>query len=103
VLASRITITRMNSRYSRRDFLKVAAPAAVAVTESLAAPRSAQAAEPPPTYATVFFSEAEWKFINAAVDRLIPPDEHGPGDIEAGVPVFIDRQLEMPCGHGAYF
>jgi hypothetical protein len=27
----------------------------------------------------------------------------GPGGVEAGVPVFIDRQLDLPYGHGAYF
>jgi hypothetical protein len=26
-----------------------------------------------------------------------------PGGIEAGVPEFIDRQMELPYGHGAYF
>ena len=51
----------------------------------------------------VFFSDAEWAFVNAAVDRLIPADAQGPGGVEAGVPVFIDRQLDMPYGHGAYF
>jgi gluconate 2-dehydrogenase gamma chain len=93
----------MSSRYNRRDFLRAAAPAAMAATQGLTLGRDAQAAEPPPKHATVFFSEAEWQFVNAAVDRLIPQDEHGPGGIEAGVPEFIDRQLEMPYGHGAYF
>jgi len=55
------------------------------------------------TYAPTFFTAKEWMFIHAAVDRLIPPDAAGPSAVEAGVPQFIDRQLEAPYGHGAYF
>ncbi len=51
----------------------------------------------------VFFDRAEWRFINAWVDRLIPADATGPGAIEAGVPGFIDRQLAGPYGAGAYW
>jgi gluconate 2-dehydrogenase gamma chain len=47
-----------------------------------------------------FFTEAEGTFINAATARLIPADELGPGAVEAGVPVFIDRQLAGPYGRG---
>ena len=39
----------------------------------------------------------------AAVGRLIPADGAGPGGIEAGVPEFIDRQMELPYGYGSYF
>jgi gluconate 2-dehydrogenase gamma chain len=89
------------SRFNRRDFLKVAAPAAIALTQP-GIPAGSTENTPFP-YAPTFFNVAEWKFINAAVDRLIPADAHGPGGVEAGVPVFIDRQMEMPYGHGAYF
>jgi gluconate 2-dehydrogenase gamma chain len=41
--------------------------------------------------------------VLAAVSRLIPAEGAGPGGIEAGVPEFIDRQMELPYGHGAYF
>ena len=47
-----------------------------------------------------WFTEAEAAFINAAVARLIPADELGPGGVEAGVPTFIDRQLAGPYGRG---
>jgi gluconate 2-dehydrogenase gamma chain len=47
-----------------------------------------------------WFTEAEAAFISAAVGRLIPADELGPGAVEAGVPVFIDRQLAGPYGRG---
>jgi len=47
-----------------------------------------------------WFTEAEAAFVNAAVARLIPADDLGPGGVEAGVPVFIDRQLAGPYGRG---
>ncbi|WP_163208769.1 gluconate 2-dehydrogenase subunit 3 family protein, partial [Citrobacter freundii] len=33
--------------------------------------------------------------------RLIPADERGPGALEAGVPEFIDRQMNTPYATGA--
>ena len=51
-------------------------------------------------YHPVYFHASEWRFLQAAVDRLIPEDEHGPGALKAGVPEFIDRQMETPYGHG---
>ena len=45
--------------------------------------------------------DREWAFINAAVARLIPADELGPGAKEAGVPEFIDRQLNTPYATGS--
>jgi mono/diheme cytochrome c family protein len=91
------------SRFNRRDFLKVAAPAALAATQGIAPAQSREPEDAQPKYMPVFFNDAEWVFVNAAVDRLIPADAQGPGGVEPGVPVFIDRQLDMPYGHGAYF
>jgi gluconate 2-dehydrogenase gamma chain len=51
----------------------------------------------------VFFTPAEAAFIEAAVERLIPNDPVGPGAVEAGVPVFIDRQLAGSYGQGQHF
>ncbi|HDT6527132.1 TPA: gluconate 2-dehydrogenase subunit 3 family protein [Raoultella ornithinolytica] len=48
-----------------------------------------------------FFNEREWAFINAAVARLVPADELGPGAREAGVPEFIDRQMNTPYATGS--
>ena len=48
-----------------------------------------------------FFNDVEWAFINAAVARLIPADERGPGALEAGVPEFIDRQMNTPYATGS--
>lgn len=53
------------------------------------------------TYKPVFFDAREWAFVQAAVDRLIPADAEGPGALDAGVPEFIDRQMETPYAHGA--
>ena len=46
-----------------------------------------------------FFTADEAAFIEAAVDRLIPPDERGPGGKDAGCAVFIDRQLAGAYGN----
>ncbi len=51
-------------------------------------------AAPGPAY----LSADETAFIDAAVSRLIPKDELGPGAKEAGVTHFIDRQLGGPYG-----
>jgi gluconate 2-dehydrogenase gamma chain len=48
----------------------------------------------------LFFNPAEARFIELAVDRLIPPDDSGPSATEAGVPVYIDRQLGGAWGAG---
>jgi gluconate 2-dehydrogenase gamma chain len=45
-----------------------------------------------------FFSQAEALIVAAAASRIFPSDEAGPGAGEAGVAVFIDRQLAGPWG-----
>src|ERR1700753_3357537 len=50
-----------------------------------------------------FFTEAERHFIEAAVDRLIPPSNVGPSATEANVPFFLDRQLAGPFGRGDHY
>ena len=52
-------------------------------------------------YNPAFFHAEEWAFIGAAVARLIPSDDVGPGGIEAGVPEFIDRQMDAVFGYAA--
>ena len=49
----------------------------------------------------MFFTADEAAAIEAAVDRLIPPDDRGPGGKDAGCAVFIDRQLAGPYGSAA--
>ncbi len=45
-----------------------------------------------------YFEEAEALVVAAAVARIFPSDETGPGAKEAGVVVYIDRQLAGPYG-----
>ncbi|MGC5701612.1 gluconate 2-dehydrogenase subunit 3 family protein [Pseudomonas sp. NFXW11] len=52
-------------------------------------------------YQPSYFTAEEWAFIQAAVERLIPADEMGPGALEAGVPEYIDRQMNTPYAAGA--
>jgi gluconate 2-dehydrogenase gamma chain len=52
-------------------------------------------------YQTKFFNADEWAVIQAAIDRLIPADEEGPGALELDVAVFIDRQMDSGFGHAA--
>jgi gluconate 2-dehydrogenase gamma chain len=49
----------------------------------------------------MFFTSDEAALIEAAVDRLIPPDDRGPGGKDAGCAIFIDRQLAGPYGSSA--
>ena len=45
-----------------------------------------------------FFNSQEAAWVDAAVSRLIPADELGPGAKEVGVTVFLDRQLAGAYG-----
>jgi gluconate 2-dehydrogenase gamma chain len=90
---------------NRRDLLLGATPAATTMILGAAVTKGAiaEASTPATNYTPTFFNPVEWSFINAAVGRLIPSDGPGPGGLETGVPEFIDRQMELPYGHGAYF
>jgi gluconate 2-dehydrogenase gamma chain len=46
----------------------------------------------------LYFTAAEATAVEAIADRLIPPDNSGPGGKEAGCAVFIDRQLAGSYG-----
>jgi gluconate 2-dehydrogenase gamma chain len=48
-----------------------------------------------------FFTESEAAVVAAAVARIFPSDDAGPGAHEAGVVIFIDRQLAGPWGRDA--
>ena len=48
-----------------------------------------------------YLTQPEVRFLDAAAERLIPTDELGPGGRDAGVSVYIDRQLSGTWGsHG---
>ncbi|MBN3787536.1 gluconate 2-dehydrogenase subunit 3 family protein [Burkholderia sp. Ac-20353] len=98
----------------RRMFLKRVAivPAAVAMSachsadEASSAPTATQntnGAVGLENYRPKFFTHEEWIFVLAAVDRLIPHDDEGPGALDLNVPVFIDRQLETGYGYAAHW
>ena len=45
-----------------------------------------------------FFTEREALIVAAATARIFPSDDAGPGAREAGVAIYIDRQLAGPYG-----
>ena len=49
-----------------------------------------------------FFTEPEALVVAAATARIFPSDESGPGAEEAGVVIYIDRQLAGPYGRDRY-
>lgn len=49
----------------------------------------------------VFFTTDEAAFIEAACARIVPTDATGPSAVEAGVPLFLDRQLAGDYGKGS--
>lgn len=80
---------------SRRRLLRAAGATGIAAAVPFPAPAQSQ-----PETQYQFFNAAEAAFIEAAVARLIPKDELGPGALEAGVPAYIDRQLAGAWGAG---
>ena len=89
---------RPNSN-SRRDFLRSGLIAISTVTLSSGAP---------PAFASTgkgekqehSLNESEKRFLESAVDRLIPPDERWPGARQAGVVNYIDLQMAGAWGRG---
>lgn len=70
-----------------------------------AAPKPAAKRAPLPPLASrpeaySYFTAPESAFMEAAVERLIPTDAHGPGGREAGCAYFIDQQLVGRYGRG---
>lgn len=50
-----------------------------------------------------FLTAAEAAFLDAALSRMIPKDDLGPGAKEAGVTFFLDRQLGGPYGEASHW
>ncbi|MEW9682820.1 gluconate 2-dehydrogenase subunit 3 family protein [Pseudomonas sp. TE50-2] len=73
-----------------------------AVLADSATPAAAEPARPVTAraYQPTFFTQEEWAFVSAAVAVLIPTDALGAGAADAGVPEFIDRQLNTRYGSG---
>jgi gluconate 2-dehydrogenase gamma chain len=94
---------------SRKDFVALvgtvvaaetlpSASVADAATTARPAPAPALGNEPE---AYTFLTQPESAFVEAAVERLIPTDELGPGGREAGVAFYIDQQLSGQFGYAA--
>jgi gluconate 2-dehydrogenase gamma chain len=114
-------VTKVNLR--RRQLLVGGVAAGIAGTAAAAALHDGELGAPPQTIrgavpwkegtadappgATgsgyTYFTPVEATFVEAAVARLIPNDEVGPGAVEANVPFFLDRQLAGPFGRGDHY
>ena len=85
----------MDTRSARRSFLKTGIAFVPGVAIAAAPVRFVGNPAAPGGH---FFSAAERDFVDAAIARLIPADDLGPGAKEAGVGDFIDSQLAGPYG-----
>jgi gluconate 2-dehydrogenase gamma chain len=89
----------MDESSGRRRFLKSVGALGAAGVPATVVPIPASGAEAHAHSASgktakyMYFTAAEVAFVDAAVARLIPADELGPGAKEAGVTYFIDQQL----------
>jgi gluconate 2-dehydrogenase gamma chain len=83
---------------SRRSFLKSTLITISSVTLTREIPSAL--ASPDPEQKHSFFNDSEWRFLESAVDRLIPPDERWPGAADAGVVNYIDLQMAGAWGRG---
>jgi gluconate 2-dehydrogenase gamma chain len=91
----------------RRRFLQILAAAATMMSagKGVVVGQQPAAGTVSPALGTLdkaytFFTEPEVRFITAAVSRLIPADDLGPGALEADVPYFLDQQLAGRYGQG---
>jgi gluconate 2-dehydrogenase gamma chain len=85
-------------KLSRRSLLKGVGTATVSAVAGACSRGGQEPARTRPQY--VFFTADEAAIVEAAVARLIPADDAGPGALEADVPIFIDRQLAGAWGAG---
>ena len=88
------SLDRKVSRLSAQDKPAQAKPASDKANGNAAAPKTVR-------IPLRFFTESEAAIIAAAVARIFPSDDAGPGAHEAGVVIFIDRQLAGPWGRDA--
>jgi gluconate 2-dehydrogenase gamma chain len=86
-------------RISRRTFFRMAGAVAAATAAEVHGATGRRDAGPAQT-SYLFFNPEEAQFIEAAVERLIPADDSGPGALDAGVPNYMDKQLGGAWGAG---
>ena len=79
----------MRSLPTRRDISRRTVLASVPLVQISALAAAAPSVAPA-------FNADQMRLIEAVVNRLIPPDELGPGAVEAGVPVYLARSF---AGH----
>jgi len=91
-------------RRSRRHFLTLSASAVggLLVYSLDRKPSRVHAQEGTVKLPLRFFTEDEALTIAAAAARIFPSDESGPGANEAGVVIYIDRQLASAYGRDHY-
>jgi gluconate 2-dehydrogenase gamma chain len=97
-------IEMVDETMPRRAFLKGAVVGTAALAAGEPGPAAAQPATPaapPAAEPPLTLTAAEYAFIVAAVDTLIPADALSPSGSDCGVAVFIDRQLAGAYGMGA--
>ena len=89
---------------NRRDFITIPAKTLGGVLlYSLAGePMLADAQQTSVEMPLRFFTALEAQVVQAACARIFPTDESGPGATEAGVVIYIDRQLASPYGTDRY-
>jgi len=75
----------------RRRLFKAVGAAGVATALPMLPAQAKQQAAPAQAY--IFLNPAEAAFVEAAVERLIPSDEAGPGAKDAGVALLIDKAV----------
>ncbi len=91
-------------KLTRRQLLRAAVTSGTALIASWFGLQRAVASvdpaipQPPSVRRFSWFTEDELAFVNAALARLIPADELGPGAREADVAFFIDQQLAGSFG-----
>lgn len=87
----------MDHSKSRRHFLE-AASLAIPAALLVGCGGKEVSIDSPAAVGPLYLNDGEKRFLDAAVERLIPGDPGHPGAREAGVTVFIDRQLSGPYG-----
>lgn len=88
--------TAVAAGLAQPDAAQAQTPAAAAP-----APATAPAASEPQPEPLRYLNEAQYAFVVAAVDTLIPADELSPSGSDCGCAVYIDRQLASAWGGGA--
>jgi gluconate 2-dehydrogenase gamma chain len=87
----------------RRAFISLPAQTLGALVIALAGERLKLAAQDGAVRVPLrFFTEAEAKVVAASCARIFPSDASGPGANEAGVVIYIDRQLAGPYGRDKF-